>query len=235
MRRHRPAVVRLLSLLAVSAAGASLAPLEAQQIPSPYRFIEPRQEVGGFVGYLDMDRGRFGLGPEAAAFVGARYGIRISGAFALEGVLSFLPTSRDVLDPRRTEGDRLIGEADASILAADARLRFTVTGQRTWQGLAPHLLVGGGFATDLAGDPAIEGDDRTANQRFDFGTPITGTLGGGVRWIPWERVLVRTDVALSLWKLEIPDGFRTLDPAVPVPEDEWVSGLNFTVGVSYIF
>lgn len=233
MRRNR-AGIRVLLLLCASCAGGAAAPLAAQTIPSPYRFVEPRQEVGGFVGHLDMGRGRFGLGPEPGILLGARYGIRLSGAFGLEGVVSYLPTTREVHDPRRAEGDRVIGETDASILSADARLRFSITGQRTWNGLAPHLLVGGGFATDLAGDPGIEDDDRTADQRFDFGTPLTGVLGGGLRWIPSDRFLLRGDAALTLWKLEIPDGFRTL-PETLAPEDEWVSGLNFSVGASFIF
>lgn len=210
-------------------------PLGAQTIPSPYRFVEPGQEAGAFVGYLDMGRGRFDLGPEPGILLGGRYGIRVSGAFAIEGTVWYVPTSRDVVDPRRTEGDRVIEEADASILSADARLRFSITGQRTWHDLAPHLLVGFGFATDLDEDPEIEDDDRVANERFDFGTPITGLLGGGVRWIPGDRFLIRGDATLTLWKLEIPAGFRTLDPESAVPEDEWVSGLNFSVGVSFIF
>ncbi len=234
MPRNRATVLRLLLPLAVTAGGAT-ASLEAQTVPSPYRFVEPRQEIGVFVGHLDMGRGRFDLGPEPGVLAGARYGIRVSGAFALEGTISYQPTTRDVLDPRRAEGNRLIGETDASILVADARLRFSLTGQRTWNELAPHLIVGGGFATDLAGDPGIEDDDRTADERFDFGTAVTGLLGGGLRWIPSDRFLIRSDALFTLWKLDIPQEFRGLDPANVAPEDEWVSGLNLTVGVSYIF
>lgn len=234
MRRNR-AGFRLLLLPLALCVGGAFPGLEAQTIPSPYRYVEPRQEAGGFVGHADMDRGRFGLGPEPGLLIGARYGIRVSGAFAIEGVVSFLPTSRDVLDPRRVEGDRVIGSTDASILSADARLRFSLTGQRTWNGLAPHLVAGGGFATDIAGDPEIEGDDREPTQRFDFGTPLTGILGGGLRWIPSDRFLIRGDAVLNLWKLDIPDGFRTLDPEALAPQDEWVSGLSFSVGAAFIF
>ena len=70
------------------------APLTSQVVPSPYQFIETRQEAGPFLAYLDQGTGRFGYGPKPGIAIGGRYGIRLGGPLGAEGVITYLPTSR---------------------------------------------------------------------------------------------------------------------------------------------
>jgi hypothetical protein len=166
---------------------------------------------------------------------GARYGIQIGGPFGLEGSTSLLPTTRKLIDPSRDEGDRVIGSVDSRIVMLDARLRFSLTGNRTWQGIVPFLFAGGGVAFDVAGeDPAEE--TLLADDRFDFGTSFVGLLGSGIRWYPGPRFVVRGDFTLSLWQLKTPRGFRSQERGFTgVEEKEWASGPGMSVGVGFRF
>lgn len=231
LTRSSLSCLALLALLAIRPGSG----VEAQDVPSPYRFLETRQEAGLFAGPFSPGTGRFEYGPSPATAFGARYAVRISGPFALEGVATYLPTTRNVIDPTLEEGSRKIGEAESDILATDVRLRFSVMGDRTWHGLSPFAFIGGGLAFDLAGEDAT--DERLLqDDRFDFGTSFLGTLGGGVRWFATDRILFRTDASLTLWQLESPRGFRDPEREFEgVEESEWVSGPSLTFGIAYHF
>lgn len=221
----------LASALLVVLAGSGLA---AQTISSPYRFVESRQEGGVFVGFQDMGTGRFGFGPEPGPQIGVRYGIDVSGPFGLEGLVTFSPTTRRVIDPE-TADLRDVGEADALMTVAEARIRFSLPGRRTWNSLSPHILFGAGVAFDLAG--AQETDERILlDDRFDFGTSFTGMFGAGVRWIPNDGFSIRADGGLNLWQLETPRGFSAPNRGfVAVEEQQWVSGLAISIGAAILF
>ncbi|MFH1763213.1 MAG: hypothetical protein ABIF09_03375, partial [Gemmatimonadota bacterium] len=194
---------------------------EGQSVPSPYQFFENRQEAGVFIGASGQGTGLFGYGPSSGLLFGARYGIQLGGPFGLEGVFTYQPTTRDVVDPTRVEGTMVVGEADAEMLTFDARLRFSLTGDRSWRRLNPFLFIGGGMAWDAAGEG--EADALVlAGDRFEFGAKFVALLGGGVRWILTDRVLIRADLALTMNRLKTPEGF--LDPTpgpTGIGEKEW--------------
>lgn len=230
--RPRPsfAVLLLPALVGLAAPTAAL----GQAIPSPYRYIETGQEAGAFVGTMDMGTGQFDLGPGSGTLYGARYAVEISGPFSLEGVARAHSSERTVVDPRRTEGDRAIGVADALVTAVDARIKFSLPGRRTWHGIGPYVLVGGGLAFDLADSSFLE-EELEARDRFDFGTSFLGVLGAGIRWVPTDRLVLRTDGALNLWQVDTPDGWREEGRGLELdspPENEWVSGFSITLGAA---
>ena len=210
-------------------------PAAAQTIPSPYRFWETRQEAGPLGGWIAPGTGRFGFGPGAGPMVGVRYGLDFPGPLSIEAVVHWIPTTRDVMDPRRQEGVRKIGEADAKLLGADARLKLSITGQRTWHGLNPFALAGVGLMWDLA-EPAEIEQDLGETDRFDLGTAFVGQLGGGVRWFLTDHWIVRTDALLHVWKLDAPAGFRDASRGFgDVGVSEWVNASSVTLGVGYRF
>lgn len=47
----------------------------AQTIPSPFEYLESKQEAGIFAGTMNVGSGRFGYAPEGGSIVGARYGV----------------------------------------------------------------------------------------------------------------------------------------------------------------
>ena len=224
----RPSAFFGLTFVIVALAGLS-SPASAQNIPSPYRHIEANKEVGPLVGYVSSSTGRFGYGPSGGLLVGARWGIELSGPISFETTAGVIPGSRDVIDPRRELGDQKIDEADVLMTTIDARLKFSFTGQRTWNGISPFLVFGGGLAFDLASDdPADEALEP--QDRFEFGTSFYGTAGGGARWWLSDRLTLRGDAAFQLWQIDTPPGFAL--PArgfIAVEESEWVSGFRLSV------
>lgn len=200
-----------------------------QTIPSPFSYVETRQEVGLLVGVTHAGTGRFAFGPSGGTRLGVRWGVRLSGPLGFEAVGGVISGKRDVVNPARLEGDRKVGEADERLGSIDARLRFTLTGDREWHRLAPFLVAGGGMVFDLTGTQP-EDEQLEDRDRFDFGTSFLGTLGGGSHLYLTDRIALRGDAIFSLWKIKTPPGFsdpeRNIDS---VAEGEWVSALHLTV------
>lgn len=222
IRRVFPLLLGLLVL--------AVAPAGAQTISSPYRFLDHSQSAGLVGGYIVTDAGRLDLGPESSPLVGARYTLRLGGAFSLEALATLIPTTRQVVDT--TAIDVPVGEADLTILSTMAALRFNVTGPRTWYGFQPYLLAGLGFAFELSGTAPAE-VRILPDARFDFGTRFAGQVGAGVEWFAARRLSIFADARDVFWKLKIPAGIRRQD--VNLPADEWVQNFQFQLGAAYHF
>ena len=203
----------------------------AQTIPSPFTFIEATQETGLFVGHMSAATGRFGYGPSGGTLFGARYGVGLSGPLSFEGAWGLVSGTRDVINPGRAEGARVVGVGDVLLTTIDARLRFSLTGERAWHGLSPFLAVGIGMVFDLEGSAEAD-SDLEAEDVFDFGSSLFTTISVGTRLFVSERFTLRTDGVFSIWKIETPPGFSNpLRGFRAVEESEWVRGLSIVVSV----
>jgi hypothetical protein len=210
-------------------------PARTQTVPSPYRFVDTRQAAGIFFGYMSPGTGRFGYGPGPGPSLGARYDLHLRGPLALEGVARLLPTTRDLVDPGRYPDNPVVGKVDANIVTIDARLRFSLTGGRTWNGLDPYGFAGGGAAFDLAGNDPAE-SALLPEDRFRFRTTILGLAGGGIRWLPSRRWVVRTDFSFSFWRLTTPAGYRSAERGFSaVARREWISAPSISLGLGLRF
>jgi hypothetical protein len=205
----------------------------AQSIPSPYTYLEERQELGVFGGWMSAGTGRFDYGPQGGTIYGVRYGIELTGPLSFEGVVQGIDGDRNVVDPRRDEGDRVIGQAPSTIVTVEARLKFSATGRRAWHNLSPFLNFGGGIAIDAS--PSSELDQILLPvDRFDFGTSFFGTMSGGMRWYVTRRFTLRGDYVFSLWKIDTPPGYADPDLGfLGVSDGEWEWGNAFTVALLF--
>lgn len=217
-------------VVALSASGAA-----AQDIDSPYRFVDPGQQVNAFIGAIETDVGALGLGPESDIAYGLRYGIRLAGPFSVEAAATMFPTARAIQDTVISGADTSLVatgvEADMTIGVIAADLRFDLTGPRTWHRLMPYALLGIGAAFKITEDDAAD-ESLEPNVRYDFGTRLVGELGLGVEWIPIDRFALRLDARNMLWKIEAPVALQTLDDA---PSEEWVQNFLLSAGVSFRF
>ncbi len=219
-------------VLAVSAAVASHA--SAQTIPSPYRPIEHTQSAGVFGGYLWTGAADLDLGPSSAPLVGARYTIRFSGPAAGEVSVGYAPSERTVFRNDAVLGAAeaapvAVGTADFPLLLAEAGIRFTLTGARSWNGLAPFLVATGGVVTPLDDS---EGDiEVTDEERFDFGPAFAVGVGGGVDWFLGDRFAVRLDARDHLWKIPTPAGLADAGRE----DSQWTNNLSVTLGAALYF
>ena len=74
------------------------------------------------------------------------------------------------------------------------------------------------------------------SKRFEFGTSILARLGGGLKFIPVQSLELRADALLELWKVDTPTGWLALEQELgPLPQDEWTSGWNLTLGAGWRF
>ncbi|HEX7048965.1 MAG TPA: outer membrane beta-barrel protein [Longimicrobiales bacterium] len=210
--------------------------LAAQEIPSPYRYVEPRQSALVTGGYLFTDRGELDLGPESAPLVGVRYSIRLSGPFTAEAGVAYLPSSRTVFDTVGVDQPlREVGEADFGLALVDVALRFDLTGPRTYHGFQPFVMAGGGLAIEASGDDPVE-SEIAEPARFDFGTRFAGEVGAGVEWFATRHLALRADVRDVFWKLKTPPAFlRQSSEPVDIADDEWVQNFALSLGLAYHF
>jgi hypothetical protein len=224
------------ALLAVSVAHAS-----AQVIPSPYRFVETRQEWGAFVGTASTNTGQLGLGPKSGDLIGGRYVLEFGGSFGLEVSSFLLFSSRDVFDPRRDTGDEVIGQAQIDVGSIDLRLKLNLTGHRTWHRLQPFVVLGPGIAFEALQDRTVETEAGFLEADvYDFGTRFKAIAGGGVNLHISRRLLLRAEGVLNLWKVSTPDGFLDANREIPldralIPPDEWVAAKTLSIGLGWRF
>lgn len=227
-------------LLAALIPGGSAA---AQQITSPYEFVEHSQAARAFASYMWTDQGALDLGPRSAPVFGLGYNVRVSGPFTLDVRLGYFASTRDVYDTETgftqeelAANPKLglvkVDEADLSVLIGDAAIRFDVTGPRTWYKIQPFALIGVGGALRLTSDDEAN-ETLPAELRFRFRNGFTGHVGGGLEWHPTERFTLSLSARDMFWKLRIPDGFilegRVLD------SESWVQNPQVGVGLSFRF
>ena len=229
----------LLCLLALGARAAA-----AQEIRSPFRYIERTQSVGAFASYLWTDAtlaltdtSGAELGPQSAPLFGVRYQARFSGPLSGGLSVGFSPTERKVLLAEPVTRDsteiRVIDTgrtASVSLLLAEADIVFHLTGPRTWNGLAPFLGGTGGIALDLGGSG--EGD-VPRDEQYDFGPTFAVGLRLGTDWFPTQRFSVRAEAQGRIWRLSAPDGFRSQQQTDPIRE--WASVSGISVGGAFHF
>ena len=210
-----------------------------QNIPSPYTFIEYSQAWAVFRGKSDLNPGQLGLGPQDANTYGGRYAVAFGGALNLDVDGTLVYSTRDVLDVSRPVDDRSLGRTDLNILLFDLKLRINLTGQRAWHGLQPFIMFGGGVAFPaLTEDRTLELDsDMPEDEWYEFGTRFAGSFGGGVNFHVSNRISLRLDGVMNLWKITTPVGWQTVaaDPLGENSAGEWVSIKTIRVGAAWRF
>ena len=84
----------------------------------------------------------------------------------------------------------------------------------------------------------LELDSEMAQDEwYEFGVRFTGTVAGGVNFHVHNKISLRVDGVMNLWKITTPVGWRTLaaDPLGENPEGEWVSVKTIRLGVAWRF
>jgi hypothetical protein len=223
---------------------------QAQQVPSPYRFIEPKQDLGISLSHIWADAGKAGIGPKAGPAIGVRYTRRVSRPLSLTPEVVLFRSERDVIDPSLEEGQEDLGNGSAfvgtqglDILLLAGRINLNLTGSRTWHNLGPYLLGGIGIAIDVSGatscpPSSTEPDCQIrARERFDFGTSFLFQLGIGTVWIPRQRLSLRIEGLDRIWRIKTPPGY--IDPGVtifPIPQaSDWTNNWEVSLTLSSWF
>lgn len=193
-------MTRFRSVAAALLFAAAAAPLAAQvghpPSQSPYRDIAPGHTVAPFASYVFGGGGRLGVGPHSGWMYGLRYDIRISGFTALGASISRGTLDRGLADPDAPVATRFRGPVDQTVTMVEAGLQFSLTGQKSWNRLAPFLGLGGGFAFGSK-TPA----DTT---RYEFGNKLFLQPRAGLRFFVTPSVQLRGEAGVAFWKLSYP-------------------------------
>ncbi|HKK93707.1 MAG TPA: outer membrane beta-barrel protein [Longimicrobiales bacterium] len=229
---RRPLLLVLLSTLI----GTGFAvPASAQEISSPYRFVETRREIALYSGWMSAAEGRFGYGPQAGPTFGMRLGVSLAGPLELEADLGWSSLERDVIDPTGEDGPSPVSEADVGQYHALIRMQGSIVGRRTWNGLQPVVWAGLGLRGDFRGTQT--GDLAIAEQyRYDTGTKFAATFGGMIRFIVADRWSARLEAGALLYRLDTPGGYSEEGLGFEaVGENEWVNAPSFGLSLGYRF
>lgn len=218
----------------------------AQNIPSPYRFVEGSQGLYAFGARILTDRGQLDLGPGSGIGLGVGYLVRIGGPFNFTARVTYFPTERRVYDDESTLADSTalredpmvglvqIGTGDMTMMLLDASLRFDATGPRTWNRIQPFVVLGvGGVFAASADHSAEEILPSDRELRFRLRNGFTGHIGAGFEVHLSDRFTVQADARDLLWNLDYPRGF--LETGRLVGQDEWVQTAHLSLGLSYRF
>src|SRR5438477_7314412 len=228
--------MKLRVLLLVLVAGLSQAGhLHAQHITSPYSYVETSQTLGAYMGYLNTNPGSQDLGPHSGKAYGGRYDIRVNGPLSIEANVELMPTTRVIHDTVFVgTSRRTLGTADMQLALADVGFKFSLTGPRTWNGIAPFVLFGGGVVFDAKGSSAnAVSDALPADIRYKFGTSFAGLLGAGVEVYLTSKLGLRGDARASFWQVKAPSAFLIRN--FTVPGSEWTQNALFSGSVAYHF
>lgn len=211
----------------------------AQTVPSPYEYIEPTQSVGAFAGWLWAEQSvalsdttSVGLGPASAPLVGVRYQLRATGPLSVEAALAVSPSERPLAraqfvdDSLRVVGEDLGVSVPATLVMADAGLRFHLTGARTWRGLAPFVAGSAGIIADVRGT-FDEEEEIEEDERFRFGPSFAVGAALGTDWFPTRTISLRIEGQGRLWRMTTPAGFFARSAR---QRSEWNPVAGITVG-----
>ena len=235
-------------MLAIGLAALALCPgiLEAQaeRIESPFRWRERGFRVGMFAGHHAANRGRLEFAQGPTNVVGAKMRVRASSPLSLELGATYGAADRWTLDVSAEGGPAIVDTVAAGWLRADAGAQIGLTGARTWNGIHPYGMIGGGFvfgvnegASEALADQALE------PFRYNISTAPHIYVGLGFEIFPSEKIGIGFEIRDHLVRVTSPDGYlfpATLDlfqaSGGPAPESTvWSHSPEFGISIWYYF
>ena len=224
--------MKALVLGVLLAAGSSAAMAQVGYPPdrSPYRDRDYNRDWTFFGGQFKGEPDPVGVAPSSGPVAGVRWQMHLTGPayFALR--LAGGPVERTIIDPAKRTAERIVGTERVPMVLGDALLELSMTGHKTWHGLAPFINGGLGVVADVRGASDV-GDYR-------FGVPFTITAGAGIVWEVARTWSVRVDWGNYIYRINYPTTYylkTTEDPAVlPVnaARSFWRRNPSLQVGIS---
>ena len=203
----------------------------AQSVPSPYRYVEQAQSLGVDAGYLMIDAGKYDANPESGPLIQIQYRGRFAGPVSGVATLGAVPTNRPVYTRASgADAGTQVGEASSLLVLAEAGLRLSITGPRTWHGLQPSVATTAGIVTNLSGRTAEE-KQLPGDQLVRLGPSFAVSPSAGTDWFPTERISLDPRVTDHIWRLATPAGLTDSG----TKETAWTNNIGITVGAALHF
>jgi len=222
----RHALVLLLLLVAARPAQAQVG---YPPDKSPYRDITKKMSLTALFGYVGGTGGRLGLGPHDGPAFGGRFGVAVSGPLEL----SFAVQYADLVGARvfrNSEGNLTVsGKLPSPVWMFETDVQYTITGAKTWHGLAPYVGGGIGYAWRSS---ATEGPDA-----YDFGGRFYWAPFAGTRFFVNPRSFIRAEIRGAFWRLAYPPPYYQDITGIiqSYAINNYLSNVWYQVGFGYSF
>jgi len=201
---------------------------------SPYHDIRGGSGPRLSVGYLTGGRGRIPVGISDGPTMGLNYDLSVGGPFTFSFGAAYGFTTRRIVNPFVGRDSATSGLIPNRVALFDAGLLLSLTGHKSWHGIAPYF----GASMGLAISDSLKAD----SSGYKFGTTFTLMPAVGVRWYPASRVTVQADARLLMWKLNYPASFKEPNPVdstrvqpVTATDNQWTFHPWFAFGVGWSF
>jgi hypothetical protein len=214
-------------LVASSPAGAQVG---HQPNRSPYRDRDYNRDWTLFAGQFTAQPDPVGVAPTDGPMVGGRWQMHLSGPAYFNVRIAGASVDRTIIDPAKRLSERVVGTEKVPMVFADIGLELSLTGHKTWHGIAPHLGGGLGFVGDLRGANDVGS--------YRFGIPFAITLGGGLSWTPARNWSLRMDWTNYMYRIGYPNTYflKTTEDPAPLPVGAtrafWRRNPALTIGVT---
>jgi len=199
----------IIGILIVVTASSAAAQVGHPPDRSPYRDRDYNRDWTFFGGRFNAERDPVGVAPTSGPIAGVRWQMHMTGPIYFGVRLAGASVDRTIIDPTKRIAERVVGTERVPLAFADAALELSLTGHKTWRGLAPFVNGGVGFVGDLRGANDVGS--------YRFGIPFTMTLGTGVSWAVARNWSVRLDWSHYVYRISYPTTYylkTTEDPPV---------------------
>jgi hypothetical protein len=215
-----------------------------ETIDSPYRWRERGMRLGLSNAYHAGNRGNLDFGQGPAYAIGAKFRARVSSPLSFDLGLTYGFADRWVVDPRIETGPAVVDTVAAGWLRADIGAQIGFAGARTWNGIHPYALIGGGWvfginegASEVFADPLLE------PFRYNIATAPQIFVGLGGEIFPSERFGIGLEVRDHFIRQNAPDGFLLPgilaiieEAGAPAPvASAWLMNFEFGITLWYYF
>ena len=140
---------------------------------SPFRDVNTRQSVVLLGGHWFGNKSEAGVGAQAGPMAGIKLRTALSGPLDLIISSVYVQSQRNTINTLLPDSTRNGGPIDYNMIITDLSLGLTLTGAKTWHGLAPYLSAGFGFV--------IPTNDVVDPGGFHAGSGFTFTPAFGIR------------------------------------------------------
>lgn len=217
--------------------------VQEEVIDTPFRWIERGFRVGLYGGYVVANRGQLNMGPGPTPIVGTRIRVRLSSPLSLELNFGYgFNSDLYLVDPRTPEYPAPVDTVGVTWALLEAGFQFSFTGDRTWKGWQPYLLLEGGLFFGLSQEPTNKIGIPRRPFLFRIGTQPAIDFGLGVER-PMGKVGVAFEIRSHLWRTKPPEGFFFPQTLLDLAENnlpaaqasDWTLNFEFSLAFYYYF
>lgn len=201
---------------------------------SPYRPILLRTSFSAIASYIWGSSGKLGVGPSDGPGAMLRYEMQLTGPTDVFASVGWSNLQRLVATPEAPPEDRITGPVNQGVLFTEAGILILLTGDKTWNRIAPYL--GGSLGVAFG-----EGTPQDTSG-YSFSTKFVSGPLLGLRIYTGGALSFRVEGRLQFWKLSYPTSYflaeegedPLLNPLVD-SDSEWTTHPTLLIGLGYAF